>query len=233
MDGKTFIAEKNPLYNQILPVTKRFLIASLLPPTSQTFFNYHPFFPARHWSTTSYMRPLRRAGSSASLWWTADPAWRAGRPWDVWSKEALAAPTSLSQLSLTSSQRQKHVYISSSFFSVDVLMFHTFVSDLVGVKGFPRCSCSAGQWLRYVSCGDISDCSGCKSLQRTCAGVLWDLQVLWEGADGFLRVKWTRYEIYNQWFVMMSAKDLRNLFFINPFQMTPMTSLWHEEGKGS
>lgn len=78
-------------------------------------------------------------------------------------------------------------------------MFHTSVSDFVGVKGFPRCSCSAGQWLCYVSCGHISDCSGCKSLQRTCAGVLWDLQVLWEGADGFLRVKWTRYDLYNQW----------------------------------
>lgn len=63
-------------------------------------------FSARHWLTTSCARPSRRAGSSASSWWTAGRDWRAGRPWDAWSKEASAAPTSLSQLSLTSFLRQ-------------------------------------------------------------------------------------------------------------------------------
>lgn len=63
-------------------------------------------FSARRWLTTSCARPSRRAGSSASSWWTAGRDWRAGRPWDAWSREASAAPTSLSQLSLTSFLRQ-------------------------------------------------------------------------------------------------------------------------------
>lgn len=47
-----------------------------------------------------------------------------------------------------------------------VWIFHnnTLNLDLVGIEGFPRCSRSAGQRLRYVSRGDVADSSGGQSL---------------------------------------------------------------------
>lgn len=67
-----------------------------------------PSSPVHPWSTTSYARPLRRAGSSEWSWWTAGLVWRAGRPWGDWSREASAAPMFSSQPSPTSYLRWAH-----------------------------------------------------------------------------------------------------------------------------
>ena len=66
---------------------------------------------------------------------------------------------------------------------------------LTGFQSVPGGPRLIGQRLCDVTRRDVPDRPGGQGLQRARAGLLRDLQVLREGADGFLRVQRARYDL--------------------------------------
>lgn len=173
MDGKTFTADlsgekKSPcIIRYFLSLNTSLLLHSL-----ETFLNYHPLFSSSSLVNHILYEAFEKGRKFRVIVVDSRPRLEGRETLRRLVQRGISCTYVLiSAVSYILPEANTCLYFIMFFF-FHCFVFHTSILDLVGVKGFPRCSCSAGQWLCYVSCGDFSDCSGCKGLQRTCAGVL-------------------------------------------------------------